>query len=114
MLNLYRFDLYFAYNSLLASLLRNCRQIFNENFHYHNKNRIEKNRKSASGIERGMRVSFQIQGHVAAIKRGEGGGGGGRGRGGRGKVRSGYEIPARNRALANRSPRPVHRAVTEN
>lgn len=41
----------------------------------------------------------------------EGEGEGGRGRG---KVRSGYEIPDRNRALANRSPRPVHRAVTEN
>lgn len=54
-------------------------------------------------------------GHVAAIKREEGDGGGDEeGERGRGKVRSGYEIPDRNRALANRSPRPVHRAVTEN
>lgn len=61
-------------------------------------------------------------GHVAAIKREEGNRGGtkregegeGEGGRGRGKVRSGYEIPDRNRTLANRSPRPVHRAVTEN
>lgn len=57
---------------------------------------------------------FQIGPRCSDKTGGGGQGGDEEGGRGRGKVRSGYEIPDRNRALANRSPRPVHRAVTEN